>query len=218
MCAGLGCSAAPQSGGLLYSPAFLEVSDNLAFRGGHESSRGTNGSRGLSLRVFSWGSQLPAVSFLPLQNDIPCIFVQGFFGEAEGCEAHWLRMITMGRSLPTCEGCALHLMEQSPGSPCRSRLPFPVSNVLKRLVQLNNSPPSGSSNQQIEFYLYFGVKRTSKVSTVGAQSGEHTSPVAPALLSSAQKETALSCLAQVKWVSLMPQSCSPLFPLFLVLQ
>lgn len=31
MCAGLGCPDAPQSGGLLSSPAFLEVSDNPAF-------------------------------------------------------------------------------------------------------------------------------------------------------------------------------------------
>lgn len=109
-------------------------------------------------------------------------------------------------------------MEQSPGSPCRSRLPFPVSNVLKRLVQLNNSPPSGSSKQQIEFYLHFGVKRTSKVSTVSAIRRTPHQLLPPFFLSSAQKETALSCLAQVKWVSLMPQSCSPLFPLFLVLQ
>lgn len=87
--AGLPCRT--QSVGLLYSPAFLEVSDNPAFRGGHESSRCMVAPEAWAWRALSWGRQLSSVSFVSPQNDIPCIFVQGFFGEAEGGEAHWVK-------------------------------------------------------------------------------------------------------------------------------
>lgn len=173
-------------------------------------------------RVFSRGSQLSSVSFVSLQNDIPCIFVQGFFGEAEDGEAHWVKRPGWGwqqrAGLFPRGRCALHLKEQSPGSPCRSRLPLPVSNALKRLVQLNNSPPSGSSDPQTEFHLAFLGKENLKISGVGAIMWTPHQFLLLFLLSSAQKETALSCLAQVKGVSLMPQSSSSLFPFFLVLQ
>lgn len=109
-------------------------------------------------------------------------------------------------------------MEQNPGSPYCSRLQLPVSNVLKHLVWLNNSPASGSSDQQTEFYLAFWGKENLKISRVGAIMWTPHQFLLLFLLSSAQRETALSCLAQVKWVSLMLQSSSSLFPFFLVLQ